>query len=199
MRQAHERQIGVKFRHADLSWFSDLADARYCRKDRHQLLGTGENQILAALRCLREIACKLKRIAGYLFRVDHQGLLGYRMAVPFRVRGVKPIEWTPLAFGKPTRIVSDLEQVHAEIEVGLDVVRLKLDGTLIVTNRLIRLAEPAGDITQTVIGLGVFIFGFDDLCKAGAGILVVLGVTEGYPQIISGPGKIRLESDALAI
>ena len=80
----------------------------------------------------RQIACKLKRILGSLFRVDHQGLLGYRMAVPFGVWGVKPIESPPLAFGKTPRIISDLEQVHAEIEVCLGVVWLKLDGSLIV-------------------------------------------------------------------
>ena len=51
MGQAHQWQIGVKFCHANLSWFADLADARYCRKDRHQVLGTGEYQILATLRC----------------------------------------------------------------------------------------------------------------------------------------------------
>ena len=53
---------------------------------------------------------------------------------------MKPIEWSPLAFGKTPRIVSDLEQVQAEIEVGLGVVRLQFDGPLIVTNRLIGLA-----------------------------------------------------------
>ena len=105
MRQAHERQIGIKFRHANLSWFADLADARYRREDRHQVCGTGEDQILAALRRQGKIAGKLKRIAGYLSRVDHQGLLGYRMAVPFGVRAVKPVEWPPLAFGKTPRII----------------------------------------------------------------------------------------------
>jgi hypothetical protein len=114
-----------------LSGLADFADARYRRKDRHQLCGTGENQILASLRRQREIAGKLKRIGAARFRVDRQGLLGYRMAVPFRVRGVKPIEWPPLQFGKTPRIVSDLQQVHAKIEVGLRVVGLKLDGTLI--------------------------------------------------------------------
>ena len=121
------------------------------------------------------------------------------MAVPFGVRGVKPVEWPPFAFGKAPRIVSDLEQVHAEIEVGLGVVRLKLDGPLIVTNRLSGLAEPAGDISQTVMGLGVFMFGFDDLGKTGAGVLVVFGITEGYAEIVSRPRKIRLEREALAI
>ena len=66
MRQARERQISIKFRHANLSWFADLADARYRRKDRHQVCGTGEDQILTALRCQRKIAGKLKRIAGSL-------------------------------------------------------------------------------------------------------------------------------------
>ena len=199
MRQARERQISIKFRHANLSWFADLADARYRRKDRHQVCGTGEDQILTALRCQGKIAGKLKRIAGYLSRVDHQGLLGYRMAVPFGVRGAKPVEWPPLAFGKTARIVADLKQVQAEVKVRLGVVWLQLDGPLIVNNRLIGLAEPAGDISQTVMGLGVFIFGFDELCEAGAGILVMLRITEGHAQIILRLRKIRLERDALAI
>ena len=42
-------------------------------------------------------------------------------------------------------------------------------------------------------------FGFDDLCEAGAGILVMLGITEGHAQIELGLGKIRVERDALAI
>ena len=83
--------------------------------------------------------------------------------------------------------------------MGLGVVWLQFDGPFIVTDRLTGLAEPAGDISQTVTGLGVFIFGFDDLCKAVAGILVVLGIAEGYPKIVSGPRKIRLEGDALAV
>src|SRR5262245_8931275 len=124
MRQAHERQIGAKFRHSDLSWLADLADTRYRRKDRHQLCGTGEDQMLTSLRRQGEIAGKLDGIPGSLFRVDHQGLFGNRLAVPFGVWGVKPIETPPLAFGKPPRIISYLEQVHAEIEVGLRVVRL---------------------------------------------------------------------------
>ena len=152
MRQARERQISIKFRHANLSWFAELADARYRREDRHQLCGTGEDQILTALRCQGKIAGKLKRIAGYLSRVDHQGLLGYRMAVPFGVRAVEPIEWPPLALGKTPRIVADLKEVQAEVKVRLGVIRLQLDGPLIVTNRLVGLAEPAGDISQDCYG-----------------------------------------------
>ena len=76
---------------------------------------------------------------------------------------------------------------------------MKLDGPLVVTNRLRGLAELAGDISQTVIGLGVFIFGFDDMAKAGAGILVALGITKGYPKIVLSPGKTRLKGEALAI
>src|SRR5262249_30367897 len=130
---------------------------------------------------------------------DQQCLFGYRMPVPFGVRKVKPIERTPLVFGETPRIISDLEETHSEIEVGLSIVRLKLDGPLIMTNCIIGPALPAGNVSQTVMGLGVVTFGFDHLCKAGAGILVTLAITEGYAKIISSPRKFRLEGDALAI
>src|SRR5262245_1139519 len=166
MWQAHERQIGVKFCYSDLSKFADLADARYRGKDRYQLCGAGDNQIPTLLRCQRQIAGKLDRIGGFLFRVDYQSLLGYRLAVPLGVRRMKPIELPPLPFGKAPRIVSDLKQVQTEVEVGLGVIRLQLDGALTVANRLVGFAQPARDISQTVIGLGVFFFGLDNLSKA---------------------------------
>src|SRR5262245_44464477 len=83
--------------------------------------------------------------------------------------------------------------------MGLGVVRLQLNGPLIVPNRLSWFAEPAGDIAQTVMGLGVFIFGFDDLGKTDPGILVVPGITKSDPNIVLGPGKTRLKREALAI
>src|SRR5262245_3674951 len=83
--------------------------------------------------------------------------------------------------------------------MGLDVVRLKLDGALIIANRLMGIAQPARDISQTVVGLGVFVFGFDDLCQIRARILVVLGITEGYAEIIFCPRKIWVERNALTI
>src|SRR5262249_3291492 len=110
-----------------------------------------------------------------------------------------PIEWPPLAFGKTSRVVSDLEQVHTEIEVGLGVVWLQLDGPLIVMNCVTGLAEPAGDISEAVMRLGIFVFHVDHLREASAGVLVVLGIPESNPQIILGPGKTRLKDETLAI
>ena len=83
--------------------------------------------------------------------------------------------------------------------MGVRVVRLQLNGPLIVTNRQSGLAESTRDISETVIGLGVFIFRFADLYKAGTGLLVLLGITKSDPKIVLGPGKTRLQGEALAI
>src|SRR5262245_2872279 len=121
------------------------------------------------------------------------------MAVPPGMRTAKPVERPPFVLGKTPRVISDLEQGHAQVEMGLRVIRLQSDSPFTISNCSIGFAQAAGDISQTVISLGVFIFGFDDLCKAGTSILVVFGITECHAQVILRLRKIRLEGDALAI
>src|SRR5439155_4240683 len=199
MRQTHKRQIGVKFSDPDFFFLSDLSDTWYGRKNRHQVCGTGKDEIFTSLCRKGQIAGELNRISGVLVCVDQQRLLGNWTTVPFRVRTVKTIDWPPLVFGEAARIISDLQQAHAEIDVRLGEVRLKLNGALKTINSLVRLTLLAGDESETVVCLSVFVFGFDDLRKASARILELFCVAERDSQMISRVGKFRLEGDALAI
>src|SRR5438093_8797654 len=145
MRQAHERQVRVEFSDPNSFFLSGLSDTGYRRENRHQIGGTGKNQIFTPLCRQREIAGELNRIPCALFCVDQQRLLGNWTAVPFGMRAVKTIDWPPLVFGEAARIISDLQQAHAKVYVGMGVGRLKLNGALKTINSLVRLTLLTGD------------------------------------------------------
>src|SRR5262245_26637675 len=199
MRQAHERQVGIEFRHRKFFFLSDLSDAWNRREDRYQIRRTGEDQAVAALCGQREIASKLNRVAGALFRIDQQCLVGYRLAVPFGMRRAKPVGGSKLIFGEAACIISELQQAHAEIDMRLRVVRLKLDGALPMADGFMQLAPATRYVTQAVKSFGLFRLGLNDLLQISRGLLVVLGVPKGHAEMKSSVGKFRLQRDTLPV
>jgi hypothetical protein len=106
--------------------------------------------------------------------MDEQSLSGDGVAIPLGMGTDKGRELAgppaPLVLGEPAGVVVQLQEGHAQIEVGLGVVGLELDGALVIGDRFPRPALSAGEVTETIPGLGALGLGLDHRVQTGDGL-----------------------------
>src|SRR5688572_3752018 len=90
--------------------------------------------------------------------MNEQGLVRDRRPIPFRMWTLKrrklPSLPAPLVLGPSLLILAQLQEGHAQVEMGLGRVGPHCNGALVVLNRLLGLAQAAVKVAQTVVRLG---------------------------------------------
>ena len=167
MRQTQQRQVGVKLRHVDRPGLAELGNARQRGKQRHQVGPADQDEFPTALGRQRQVARELDGVAGALFGMDEQGLSGIGTPVPSGMRALEgrklPGLPAPLVLGKAARVVAQLQQGQAQVEVRLGIVGLQRNGALVGGHGLRGLAQATIAVAQTVVGLGPLGLGLNHL------------------------------------
>ena len=129
----------------DLSRFTKLGNPGHGGKHREQVGSADEHQLLTALGRQRQKAGELDCVACPLFGMKEQGFVRNGLPIPLGMWTLKrrklPGLPTPFVLGKPPPIVSQLQEGHAQIEVGLSIARVQLNGAFIILNGLLGLAR----------------------------------------------------------